>query len=276
MKCFTAVVAFVLSVPLFAIADERCSDLLTKKTHQEAIAEGILASYAPYQYRPFRLEPLSQNQNAIVFLGSEIDLPKRKFILKVMPLGEALSDFYALRLIRGIQKEIRIPISVVDSVVLTPRLGTLASETLVLQKNSLARGRTLFEILADEQVATDRKSYLRNYYMAWIHQMAGALKKKRFLVETKRLESNFYRNQHRFIETHPNAIDDQPIALSASRLWDEEMRGKEMEPLFQYLDRASRGVLENLSSSGNGISIILKTDNIMVDDSDHMVLFDPF
>jgi hypothetical protein len=248
------------------------------KSENQKIAEQILAEHKPYDKLHFNLHPISERNSVSIFKGTDPLHPNSTFVLKVTPLFEAFNDYFTLRILRNAQGEIRSSIKVVDSVLLTPKKGNpVTLSTKVIQKNPYLEGRPLVEILVDPEVNTSRKLALRKRYTEWISEMHKELIARGFEVDRVRPDAMFFKNHEKLASETRDFLKSQPDMIRATKAWSGEFDAVVYDRnLYQNMDRISKGELRTLLSTHEDILILLKSDNIIVNDADEMTLFDPF
>lgn len=247
------------------------------KSDNHKAAEKILKEYSPYDRAHLQLDPLMEERHTSVFRVHDPKYPARDFIAKVSPLSDALNDYYAMKVIREANSEIPSPITIIDSVLLTPKKDEVSLITKVVQKNTLAEGRPLVEILSDPSVSTERKRILYKKFKDWTTEMDSALKEQNFDVEIRKPDLNFFQKHQRLAQETPGFLKSQPDLILATKPWMALVEGVHYDQrMWMGLQRMSRGQLSTLVNTFEDIRIILKSDNVIVGANDQLILFDPF
>jgi hypothetical protein len=147
---------------------------------------------------------------------------------------------------------------------------------MVLQKNPHIQGRPLVEVLVDPEVPTALKLELRRKYTNWMDEIWAALLRRGYDAERVRPEMNYFRNHQKLATETQDFLKSQPPILRASLPWHSLFGEIPYDrTLFQQLNSVSKGGVNALLSSHEDIMIILKSDNVFVDDAGELVLFDP-
>ncbi|MBU6154897.1 MAG: hypothetical protein KGP28_11390, partial [Bdellovibrionales bacterium] len=165
------------------------------------------------------------------------------------------------------------------SVFLTEKSAkTIELHSKVLQKNPFVEGRPLAEILVDPNVATARKAKLYKHYSDWLKEVARRLEAHGFEVILERPTDNFYPKHKSLLIDEPDFLKSQPALLKADKQWKSEFKtSAEFERASQSFDHLLRGQFKSLvSDPEEDLLILIKSDNIMVNDLDELTLFDPF
>jgi hypothetical protein len=140
----------------------------------------------------------------------------------------------------------------------------------VLQKTAAVDGRTLFEVLADPGVDPARKARLRSRFEKWLREMGALLNDRGYRLVIRDSGPAF------FAKNRNDSFSEQPLMLEAKKPWRALIEGDFFElDAYRSLERLSRGSIFNLLSIDHCTFIHLKSDNIMVDARDELILFDP-
>jgi len=259
---------------------KKCVELVTRskaKSENLRIAEEILHSYKPYDQNPFELETVSEGKGASIFKGIDTLHPENPFVLKVVPLAEALNDYFGLRALKKAQELTRSKISIVDSVLLTPKKEKVSLVDRALEKAPFIKGRPLVEILADPKEPAARKTALLLEYQDWQTEIGAALESLGFSIKKKKVNPEYFKKHERLFQEIPDFEKTQPEMLFASRAWEAFFGGWVFESsLFTQVERLSRGQIQTLLITGADLEIILKSDNVLVDEANRMTLVDPY
>jgi|GEM_PF-2624192 len=247
------------------------------KNSRVRAAEEILSQHAPYDTRKVTLTLLSEGDHTAVLKG--VAETGEVFILKVNSLQEAFNDYYSLKILKKLTPAPMPPVKIMDSVFLAPKVAKAAGlDTKVIQKNPYLEGRPLAEILVDVKVSQDRKRKLYKHYSDWLRGVESALKSKGFEVTIERPTENFYPKHRHLMDEYPDFLKSQPALLKANKAWKTEFPEAPVpESASGSFERLLRGQFRNLIAlPEEEILILLKSDNIMVTETDELILFDPF
>jgi hypothetical protein len=257
-----------------------CINLLTRGSFRSEnckIAEQTLALYKPYDQTPFELTPLSDRSEVSVFKGTDAHHADQSFILKVIKMDEALNDYMALKILKKAQLEISDKIDIVDSVILTQKTKKRSLTEKAVIKSPFIQGRPLVEILADPKEPTLRKSALYKKFSTWVGEMNEALELEGFKTTFITPDYPYFIHHKKLAYETQDFLKSQPKILKATRAWQALFEGMFYDhSLFRNLDRLSQGEIQTLMVTHSDLQIILKSDNILVDDHDHLTLIDPF
>ena len=240
-------------------------------------ADKILSGYAPYQGKNYSLTLLTETPHSAVIKACTES--GEQFIVKVNSLSEAFNDYYGLKILKRLDPPPLPPVKIIDSVFLTGKsTKSLELYSKVLQKNPFTEGRPLAEILVDPNVALARKSKLYKHYSDWLKEVARRLESRGFEVTLERPTDDFYPKHKNLILDEPDFLKSQPALLKADKSWRSEFKTPaEIEKASQSFDHLLRGQFKSLvSDPEEDLLILIKSDNIMVNDLDELTLFDPF
>ncbi len=247
------------------------------KSPNQKEAEAILKEYRPYDQIELKLEPLSEQTHTSVFKGIDPLHPKNESVIKITALSEALNDYYALKIIRATQQEMKHRINIVDSVLLTPKNREVNLMTKVIQKNTMAKGRSLAEILADPAESAARKAELTRKFTDWRNELEGALRHQGFEVSTHTPAIDYFRTHAEMMNRTPEALKAQPHMLLGSKPWEAEFNPFNFEKSnFKNALRLSRGQISTLMIDFEDLMMVIKSDNVFVDPKNELTLIDPF
>jgi hypothetical protein len=240
-------------------------------------ADKILSAYAPYDKRNYSLTLLTETDHSAVIKACTDS--GDQFILKVNSLSEAFNDYYGLKILKKLDPPPQPPVKIIDSVFLTDKNAKhLELYTKVLQKNPFTGGRPLAEILIDPNILTARKAKLYKHYMAWLKEVGQRLEASGFEVSIERPEENFYPKHKTLMTENPDFLKSQPALLKADKSWKNEFKtGADVERESAAFDHLLRGQFKTMVEDPDlDFLILIKSDNIMVNDADELTLFDPF
>jgi hypothetical protein len=288
MKIFPRILLIAILLPAFAWGNstspkastgEECKDSITQpeSSSLRKVAEEILSGYSPYDKRTFHLKTLDESKYTGVYLGSAET--GEQFIVKVNSLSEAFNDYYGLKILKKISPTLQTQIGIIDSVFLTPKGGApIELHTQVIQKNPYAKGRPLAEALVDLSVPRDRRFRLHRAYTDWLREVAMGLRADGFQIRVSTPTENFYKKHKSMIVKNPDFLKLQPPILKAFKSWQAIFKNPgEVESASKGLDQLLRGQFKNLiSDPTEDLLILIKSDNVMVNDADELTLFDPF
>lgn len=246
------------------------------KSEKQLNAERLIADHL--SERPFFagrafpvLRVVYEDPHVSVFRAKSADPGKPDEIYKTLSLAEALNDQQAFRVLRDEAENTSGGVRILDSTVLTPREGEpMSLSTTVLQKTAAVDGRTLFEVLADPGVDPARKARLRSRFEKWLREMGALLNDRGYRLVIRDSGPAF------FAKNRNDSFSEQPLMLEAKKPWRALIEGDFFElDAYRSLERLSRGSIFNLLSIDHCTFIHLKSDNIMVDARDELILFDP-
>jgi hypothetical protein len=247
------------------------------KSPNQKQAEEILKEYRPYDQIKLKLEPLSEQTHTSVFKGIDPLHPSNEFVIKITALAEALNDYYALRVIKAAQSEMRHKIKIVDSVLLTPKSREISLITKVVQKNTLAKGRSLAEILADPAESAARKAELTQKFTDWRTDLEAALSRQNFEVSTHAPGIDYFKTHAEMMSRTPDALKAQPHMLLASKPWESEFNLFNFNQSgYQNVLRLSKGQINTFILDHEDLMMVIKSDNVFVDAKNELTLIDPF
>ncbi len=257
-----------------------CIDLLTRGSFQSEnckIAEQTLSSHKPYDQTPFELVALTERSEVSVFKGTDLRHPENAFILKVVKLDEALNDYFALKILKKVQLQITEKIDIVDSVMITQKSKKISLSEKAVIKSPFIKGRPLVEILSDPTEPTARKSALFKKFTTWVGEISKALELEGFKTSLMAPDYNYFVTHKKLAYETQDFLKSQPKILKATRAWEALFEGMVYDrALFLNLDRLSQGQIQTLMITHSDLRIILKSDNVLVDENDRITLIDPF
>jgi hypothetical protein len=240
-------------------------------------AERILKEYSPFDKKGFSLTLITETDHSAVL--SACTETGEQFILKVNSLSEAFNDYYGLRVLKKLDPPPLPSVKIIHSVFLTEKSAkSFELYSKVLQKNPYTEGRPLAEILVDPNVPTTRKTKLYKHYSDWLKDVARRLETQGFEVNLERPSENFYPKHKNLMIGEPDFLKSQPSLLKADKSWRSEFKTKsEAEKASLSFDQLLRGQFKALvSDPDEDLLILIKSDNVMVNDADELTLFDPF
>ena len=278
---FALVLSFALVAPSHSeTLWKTCINLLTRglfRSENSKIAEQTLSSYKPYDQAPFELIPLSERSEVSVFKGIDSRHPENAFILKVVKMDEALNDYFSLKILKKAQLQTTEPITIIDSILLTQKAKKISLVEKAVIKSPFIQGRPLIEILADPKEPTARKSALFKKFSTWVGEINEALELEGFKTSLIAPDFNYFVNHRKLAFETQDFLKSQPKILKATRSWEALFEGMLYDrALFLNLERLSQGQIQTLMITQSDLQIILKSDNVFVDESDHLTLIDPF
>jgi hypothetical protein len=268
---------FFISGSSALAADDSCLDLLRDlfKTRNQHAAEEIMKQYEPFRTEGFALTSLFESQFNSVYRGIHPSRPSAPpFVVKVSPLHEALNDYVALRALRKAQEKATAPIKIVKGTLLTPRTGELQLTTPVIQINEYLEGRPLIEILADPKVDLLRKTVLKSRFRAWVDEIKPGLIDQKFDAFRHEAEAQFFQKHSRLLKKDPDILATMPGLLMAEKPWILAL--KDRSSFTRHLEHLTQGNLQELAGMFEDVQIIVKPDNIIVNEANEFILFDPF
>lgn len=274
--CVTLAGLLTPSLPAQAAGDD-CRHFLQGlfKTRNHRAAEEILRQYEPFKTEGFTLTPLFEGRYDSVYQGTHPKRPSAApFIIKVAPLHDAMNDYVALRSIRQAQKQATTRVRIIKGTLLPPRSGEIQLTTPVLQINEFVEGRPLIEILADPEVDLVRKTILKSRFRAWVDEIKPGLTQEGYDAFRHEAEEQFFQKHSKALRKDPEILATLPGMLMAEKPWLSTVNSS--SALNRYLKRLTQGKIHELAGTFEDIQIILKPDNIIVNEADEFILFDPF
>jgi hypothetical protein len=279
-RVFTALLAsFLLSTladPASAGPDA-CRGLLEGlfKSRNQRAAEEILQQYEPFKSEGFALSPVFEGRFNSVYLGTHAKRTTAPpFIAKVAPLEDAVNDYVALRAIGKAQEKCTARIKIIKGTILTPKTGEIELTTPVLQINEFIEGRPLIEVLADPDVDLLRKTILKSRFRVWVDEMKAGLSEAGYNAFRHEADERFFRKHTKILENDPEILATMPGMLMAEKAWLSTMNSA--SSFNRHLNRITQGKVLELAGTFEDIQIILKPDNIFVNEADEFALIDPF
>jgi hypothetical protein len=279
-RTFTALLAsFFLSTladPASA-APDACKGLLEGlfKSRNQRTAEEIMQQYEPFQSEGFALRPVFESRFNGVYLGIHAKRPTAPpFIAKISPLEDAVNDYVALRAIRKAQEKCSVRVKIIKGTILTPKTGEIGLTTPVLQVNEFVEGRPLIEVLADPDVDLLRKTILKSRFRAWVDEMKAGLNEAGYNAFRHEAEEHFFQKHSKLIQNNYELLPTMPGILMAEKPWLSTVSSA--SSFNRHLTRITQGKVLELAGTFEDINIILKPDNIFVNEADEFALIDPF